>query len=380
MLPRRHPETEVGGEHARESLFRLLVGTIFLALLINRLLHHVSSAQIYDWSWWVLLLFWVSAMFIVVLFNIRRDDRRIGQAKTEIELLLPYVLFGHGRVRLGQRKSYSVTSKARSAWTAAFPEGLLITGREGDFTRRILPEHLALVRYLLVFYLAEFGRLSRPKQVVHGWLRVGLPMEQVSWESLSPAVREVLLVAPANKARPQALWLPLRTTIEAYDKGPLLLRLRWYPVHRRWLHGLLKLTRWPPGGEVRVRWWGQLSEVPLNKKQYEHLTARLDNLSPGMEPHVVVTRMVVEVTTRWNVLEEVARFRDWALNLCLHWQREMDYRSWRDYYLERVVDDLDWKIGWMKKGETPSIADRLSEIEKRLAVLEAKCKPRSGST
>jgi hypothetical protein len=375
MFPQRHPETGVAGRRAKESLFTLLISTILLALALNGLFQHLWDMRTSDLGWWVGLGLFIAFITLLGFLSIRWDDRRIGQAETTIELLLPYVLSGREKADLAQRRSYPATTEARKAWKAAFSQGLALTGREGAFTNRILPEHMALVRYVLTVYLARFGQLSRPEQAVHGWLRVELLLKELEWESLPMSVRDVPFAKAAHEARPESLWLPQGTTVETFDKGSLLLRLIWRPTHRRcpkrWLCWLLGAGRWPPGGEVRVRWLGPLSEVSRHDKRYEHLTARARRPSPEGKAQVVVTRLVVEVESRWNILEEVERFRDWGVNLGLYWQRQMDYWTWRAYRLERLVDDLDWKIGWIEKAETSSIASRLAAIEKRLIEREA---------
>ncbi len=372
MLPRRHPETGVAGRRARESLFALLVGAVLLGLAVDGLVQHLWDMRTGDRGWWISLGLLGASIPLLAFISIRWDDRRVGQAETSVELLLPYTLSREGRVHLGQRRSYPVTTQARAAWASMFPQGLELTGTKAAFVQRILPEHMDLVRYLLTIYSARFGQLSRPKEVVHDWLRIELPLEKVPWGSLPPPLREVPFAEAAREARPQSLWLPKGTMLEAFDQGPLLVQLRWRPTSWRWVYRLLGPRRWLPGGEVQVRWLGPLSEVPRRDKRYEHMTARLGDRPSGVEAHVVVTRLVVTTQTRWNILEEVARFRDWSLNLGLHWQRQMDYWTWRAYHLERVVDDLEWKIGWMRKGETSSIVDRLEAMEKRLADLEAR--------
>ncbi len=127
-----------------------------------------------------------------------------------------------------------------------------------------------------------------------------------------------------------------------------------------------------PAGEVRVRWLGPLSEVHERERRFQHLMARAKDLA-GKEGHVIATRMVVEVETHWNFLRPVSAFRDWAINLAHHLERHMHYEAWRQDYLERTVDDLDWKLGYVKpedRDTEPGLIERLKRMDERLAALE----------
>ena len=378
----RHPRTGQIRRRARDSLFALLVGAVTLSTVLEFLLSHLQTSQPRDVVWWGGLVGAVLVGIGLVYGTAIWDDRRIGRDETRIELLLPYVVRGEGgQVELGRRRSYPATGEARAAWVAHLGQekrGGAKQPRQSEsgslpFHRAILPEHMALVRHLLTVYLARFGRRTEPREGVHGFLRLEVPLMEVPWESLPSLVRDNPFSQAIGKAHPGKLLLPQGAELAAFDRGEVLLRLTWRPPEMGWhrlLCGLLGLGRYRPGGQVVVRWLGPLSAVRSYDRRYEHLTARLPQPGPEEEVWVLSTRLVVEVESRWNALDEVARFRDWGINLALYLQERMDYWAWRQYYLERTLDDLDWKIGWMAKGEEPGLAERLRRMDERLARLE----------
>jgi len=370
MFRRPRPETGRTYRRARESLFGLLVVTVLLGALLNSLVNYLSPTQLGPSLRQASLVGQILLVLLLTGMAIRWDDRRIGQNRVSIALLLPYTVSRRKRAAIGLRRSYSVTGEAQQAWASAFKRGLSVEGRGGSFTYLILPEHMALVRHLLVTYLSRYGRRAEPRERVHGWLRLDFPMQETPWDLLPVLVRDNPFSRSVSKALPHGLLLPRNTEVAAFDRGELLLRLTWRPA-QGWLRTLLGLIGYPPGGAVRVRWLGPLSEVRRRDKAYEHLTGRLPAESFSAEVHVVLTRLLVEVETRWNALEDVARFQDWGINLAHHLEREMDYEAWRQYYLERVITEMDRRIGWVEKDGEPDLAERLRRLDGRLARLEA---------
>jgi hypothetical protein len=234
-----------------------------------------------------------------------------------------------------------------------------------------MAEHMPLVHHLLIMLLVGFGKRCQPGEAVHGWQRLlDLPLGSIEWERMPRLAQRNPFSEALGHARPDSVCLPLGARLQVFDKGPVMLRLTWGPAHG-WLRRLLPdLDPLLPGGEVRVRWLGPLSQASPYDRRYDHLTARLDDVWRDAEVHVIVTRLLVQVRTQWNLLPSVARFRDWAVNLADYLEDRMDYETWRQYYLERVIDDLDWKIGWITRGEEPGLAERLRRIDRRLARLE----------
>jgi len=373
MLP--HTEPGQTRREARDSLFALLVGAVALGAALEMLINLLQSPSPASLSWWICLIGTVLAGPFLVYWAIVRDDRRIGRIETRIEFLLPYVVGERSRrVDVGVRRSYAVTTEARAAWRAhtgpGKSAGNVLSRRlretEDPLPKQITPEHMALVRHLLVLYLARFGRRTGPQKRLHGWLRLDLPLAEVAWEELPSPVRDNPFSRAIGKARPDGLLLLQGTQVEAFERGEVLLRLAWHPQSGGLLRRLLALGPYRPGGEVAVRWLGPLSAVRPYDKRYEHLTARLQ--AAGDEVWVLSTRLVVEVESRWNALDRVARFRDWGTALALYLQEH-------ERYLERTLDDLDWKIGWITKGEEPGLAARLRRLDERLARLEAHLRP-----
>lgn len=362
ILTPRHPETGRAQTEARASLFTLLAITVALGAILNAIINQLGAPNPAHWRWWVWLGGLIAGGLILIYLGIRHDDRRIGQVETEIELLLPYLLTPRGKVSLGERRSYFVTRTAQQAWQAAWGEaGMQLPEAEGAFTQRITAEHLELVRYLLATGIARYGRERDPRAARYSWLRLEVPQTTWPWESLPPSLAGNRFAQAVGRARPAALRLPLDAQLLAAPEGHDLLRITWR--WRRWLP-------WGPGGELRLRWLAPLSEAHREDKRYELLTARIRAQHPESQCRVVLTRLVVEVETRWNFLNPVARFRDWTLNLAHRLQQQLDYDAWYEYLLQRTILDLDWKIGWMEKGAEPSLAARLRRLDERLARLE----------
>ncbi|MBN1920064.1 MAG: hypothetical protein JW892_02370 [Anaerolineae bacterium] len=371
ILMPQHPETGQAQREARSSLFTLLVITVALGAILNAIINLLGTPEPANWHWWA----WLSGLFMgggaLVYSGIRYDDCRIGRAEIPIEILLPYLIDSHGRVTMGKRSSYMVTGVAQEAWKAVYREsGLqLQPGDVKRFKQAIAPPHFDLLRYLLVHRMGRYGRERTPESAGHSWLRLSVPLSQWKWARLPPRLRDNPFAAATGNACPKHLNLPAGAGLTADLEGDCLLRVTWR--WRRWLP-------WGPRGEIRIRWLGPLSDVDSKDKRYELLTARL--LEESRRCCVVITRIMVEVDTRWNFLANVAGFRDWGLNLAHRLTQQMDYYAWWEYLLQRTLVDLDWKIGWIEKGEDLSLVKRLQRLDDRLGRLEAHLWPNEPPT
>jgi len=365
---------------ARESLFTLVVGLVSLSLWANFFASFLMTPHPAEASWWGWLLGGGLLLgFSLLWVSIWWDDRRLGRDEAKIELLLPYMVQGNkAQVTFGMRRSYTITRMAQEAWRNTFSTGLSIASRKEEFQTAIFPEHMELLRHLLVVYLAGFGKKRQPDEALHSWWPSAIPLREMPWEDLPPSIRENHFTKSMDKALPQQLFLPHGARLEAFKKGPLLLRLSWRPhlgLIQRFLVAIFGLGINRPAGKITVRWVGLPSEATGRRR--DHIIARLkEDLLPQAKVRVLSTRLLVEVETRWNLLGTVADFRDWGVQLANNLKARMDYWSWRDYYLERTIDDLDWKIGWIAKNE-PGIVKRLEKIEARLAELAARGEPSS---
>jgi len=358
---------------ARGSLFLLIVVIVLLGLWGGAFVSWLWLVvpDLTSRIWWIGLGGLVLIGFFLISVCIRWDDRRISRDETRIELLLPYMVQGANRqITLGGRESYSITKTAQEAWQSCYQEKAPMFKQGKSFQEIILTEHMELVRHLVVLCIASFGKARQSEEALHSWWPPSVPADEIPWNSLSLLIRGNRFSKSMGRARPTKLRLPPRARIEAYDKGPVLLRISWRSCPGRGSR-LLAAIFYRPGGEIVVRWMGLSSEV--SGRRYEHMTARLDS---NEEFYVLATRLAVEVETRWNFLNKVADFRDWGVQLAHNLKARMDYWSWRDYYLERTIDDLDWKIGWIAKKE-PGIVKQLEKIEARLDELAARGEPGS---
>lgn len=378
-MKQRPEEIGIGRAYrqARGSLFLLLVVIVLLGLWGGAFLSWLWLVvpELTSRIWWIGLGGLVLIGFFLISVSIRWDDRRISRDETRIELLLPYMIRANKQIRLGGRESYSITKTAQAAWQSCYQTKAPMFEQGKSFQKIIFTEHMELMRHLVVFCVASFGKSRLPKEALHSWWPSSVPVDEIPWDSLSSLIRENRFSRSMGRARPTKLRLPPKARIEAYDKGPVLLRISWRSCPGRGSR-LLAAIFYRPGGEIVVRCMGLSSEV--SGKGYEHMTARLNKDQPSQaKVHVLSTRLVVEVETRWNFLNKVADFRDWAMQLSHHLKTHMDYWSWRDSYLERTIDDLDWKIGWIEKNKEPRLAERLEKIEARLDELAARGEPGS---
>lgn len=168
-----HPEAGKAYRRARRSLFFLLVITVLLSVAVEGLATYLWTVCQNYLRWWFVLLVQLLLVVGLVYVGSRYDDQFIGEARTNIDLLLPYVVqWKRRRTELGMRPSYRVTREAQKAWNSLFPAGLPVQGREGAFYVHIKPEHFALVRHLLVMYLARFTKGEREEKPTYKWLRL----------------------------------------------------------------------------------------------------------------------------------------------------------------------------------------------------------------
>lgn len=162
-----------------------------------------------------------------------------------------------------------------------------------------------------------------------------------------------------------------------------LVRITWQLINVPFLEKFPWLTNKLPGGELLIRWLGPLDEVHPDDKRAEEVTTRLAQTAkevttrpPDHKIHVIATRLMIEVNTRWNFMSQVGLFYDWSLNLGYYLAKRMDIREWWQYAQQRTLMDMDWKIGYIAKHkDEPSLAARLAQLEEHLARIEAKLPP-----
>ena len=382
---RRIPEIGQAQQRARDSLFTLLVVTVLLGALLNALVGLTVPADLPWWGLLALMALVALAVMGLAYLGVRWEDRRIGTAQREIELLLPYAEEG-GRRRIcpRYRTSYGFTRDAYDAWVALHKDGLAVgdrmradeQGRRPTFADVILPEHMALVRHLLVVALARFSNpLSRRGRDVK-LIQRPYPLQRVPFAEIDDSVRGNPFSQATAHAMAQKLWLPPGSVLETLSQGPLLLRMTWSADLGRWAQWLKRIG-YVAGGELRIRWLGPNDEIEHRERRYTHMTTRLGptgGIYDGANIHVIATQLAVEIDSWWNVRDDVARWHDWALSLAHYLESELDYWAWRGYYLERTLDDLDWKIGYMER-QGPSLATRLEGMDGRLARMEQRLWP-----
>ena len=381
---KRHPESGKKGRKSRDSLFSLILSTVFLAILINVITGFFGIPEDWfkNWYWLLVLGLLVLISLGLIWFSIIRDDRFIGRDETDIELLLTYRVSGSGKnIHLIERTSYSVTAEANEAWKRVWHNSgfqlqkPLNIADFGKVKQAVLPQHFDLVRYLLFHYLDEFKEKSRDYKILPGIQDLGITMKALDCENWPDKLKENLYLV---SRKIKGFSFPDGAHLLFFNEGPVLFEINWKPSDWDFTQKIPLIRRWTPGGKISFAWLGPVDNVRTFDRKYEEMTKRLhkqvegDLSDPERGVYVFRTRLKILIETRWNFLPIVDLFQDWALNLTYSLQQKMDYGCWWDYMIQRGIADLDWKVGWMEKKGEPSLAERLRRMDERLAKLEDK--------
>jgi hypothetical protein len=143
------------------------------------------------------------------------------------------------------------------------------------------------------------------------------------------------------------LLLPEAVTFETTDTG-------WVLRHRRY-------------GQVEVRWLPQLAVAGRRSQPFQALTTHM-RLGEDSQLYVVGTRMEAVARLRRTLLPDSEPFHRWAAGLLARLEEGLDFAYYIATRPDRVIRDLEWKIGWVPEGT--SIVEMLQGIEGRLGELE----------
>ncbi len=367
MRRRRSPYSKIETiRRSRGELVALVLVTVALGTILNLL-----ASGLYEALWpggetlgqqW--LAFSVGALITLTLtLGVALLYSRTESRRALVEVWLPYHWPASGRPGVAQRRSYQVTVHARRAFARRYPknapqtEAFATSWREAvtqgtPFQHFIASTNADLLQYLLLCVLHRYGEDSLGPEAAYGWWKVDLPAKQLSVSDLPPPLCDNPFLHADQRPDEWRLWWPQTVDMESETdrEGGWLWRL----THRRF-------------GQVKIRAYPQLAVAGRKSQPMQVFLQRL-KLHRGSQLVVVGTRLEAVAQIRWAFLPGSEPFHDWATGLISYLEEALDWGYFLTMRPDRLIADLDWKMGWVPKGT--SVWEKLEEIEGRLEELE----------
>jgi hypothetical protein len=368
MRRRESPYSQIETiRRSRGELVVLVLGTVAMGILLNLLasgLHDAlrPSGEAPGQQWLVLTvegLITLALIVSMVLFYGRMESQR-----ALVEVWLPYHWPESGHPKVAQRRSYQITVHARRAFarrysksspqTQAFATGWREAIAQGiPFPQFIAPVNAQLIQHLLLCVLHRYGEDSLSPDAAYGWWAVNLPAEQLTMNDLPEPVRDNPFLRADQKPEEWRLWWPRDVRLELHSDGNSP-----FPTWR-FVHGCY--------GYLEVKARPQLVVAGRESQPVRVFLQRL-KLSKRSQLYVVGTRLEAVARFQWAFLPGSEPFHDWATGLLSYLEEALDWLYFLATRPDRLITDLDWKMGWVPKGT--SVWEKLEEIEGRLEDLE----------
>lgn len=290
---------------------------------------------------------------VIWLFHARAESQRAC-----IDLWIPYHFPGSRRATIACGSAYMPPRHARAAFMHRYPRGSqelqtftqsLADARAQDqlFQDFIADDQRALTQCLALYVLHRYGDASLGAEAPYGWWGVDLEARRLSMDDLSPPLRHNPFLRADQRPDEWRLLLPEKVTFRATES-------RWVLRHLRF-------------GQVIIRWFPHLAVAARRSQPYQALTTRM-HLSQDSQLYVVGTRIEAIAHLHWTLLPASEPFHRWATGLLARLEEALDF----EYYIatrpDRIIRDLEWKIGWMPEGRC--VVEMLQTIEGRLEDLE----------
>ena len=350
---------------SRNELLGLVLVTLALGLVLNLVsdaLYEVLQARHVDRRWVVGLGLAVTLIliFVVVWLFYSRAESRVAQ----LEMWLPYHLPARNKVTIARRLSYQVTVYAHSAWAHRYRENALQTrawvtrwqqarAAGTPFQHFVLTDHVALSQCLLLYALHRAGEDILGDQAEFGWLKVDLPVQRWPMDALPSSLSDNPFLRADRRADEWRLLLPQDVTLALTHNGDNPWP-RWTLRHRRY-------------GQVDFRWKPRVAMAGQGSQVWHVLTQRL-RLGRRSELYILNARLEAHVRFRWTLLPRSDSFHRWATTLLSELEDALDWSYFLETRSDRILANLDWKIGWWERDD--SLVDALARIEHRLDDLE----------
>ena len=371
MRRRKSPYSQIETLHrSRGELVTLVLVTVGLGVLLNLIasaLYQIVCPQPEPSNarWPVLVVFVVAVLLAAALaaLAIRLLYHRTESQRAFIDIWLPYHWPASGRPGIALRRSYQVTSHARRAFAHRYPQKAPQTeelaaawnkalAQDIPFQHFIAPINAQLIQYLLLCVLHRYGDDSLGPEAAYGWWKVDLPARRLAMDDLPPPLRDNPFLRADQKPEEWQLWWPqqvkLKVTTDTTGGWS------WRLVHDRF-------------GQVEIQAYPQLLVAGKESQPMRVFLQRL-KLHRGSQLYVVGTRLEAVARSRWAFLSASEPFHDWATGLISYLEEALDWGRFLATRPDRLITDLDWKMGWVPEGT--SLFDKLQEIEGRLERLE----------
>jgi len=349
------------GELLALVLITVTMGTLLSVLasgLYDYLLIHLPGQQ-QLWAFGLGVAVTLTLVGVLVwLFYARGESQRVA-----IEFQIPYHIPASGQATIAQRRSYQVTVHARRAFSRRYQEDSegqkeLVAAwqralaQEIPFQKFVAEANAALVQCLALYVLHRYGEESLGPEAAYSWWGVEMPASKLKMDDLPTPLRDNPFLRADQRAEEWTLLLPQDVQLELLpEEGPFP---RWRLSHRRY-------------GHVELRWHPHLSVSGETSQAYRILTQRL-RLSRRSQLYVVGTRLEAVARFRWTFWPASDPFHDWATGLLARLEEALDWEYFLATRADRLVADLDWKVGWVPTGT--SLVEMLQVIEGRLEELE----------
>ncbi len=349
------------GELLALVLTTVTLGTILSVLasgLYDYLLIHLPGQQ----QLWAFGLGMAATLALVGalvwLFYARGESQQVA-----IELQIPYHIPASGRATIAQRRSYQVTVHARRAFSRRYQEDSAgqkelvaawqrARAQKTPFQKFIAEANAELVQCLALYVLHRYGEEALGPEAAYSWGSVEMPARKLKMDDLPTPLRHNSFLRADQRAEEWTLWLPQDVQLELLPEEGLF--PRWRLSHRRY-------------GHLELRWHPRLLASGQTSQAYRILTQRL-RLSSRSQLYLIGTRLEAVARFRWTFWPASDPFHDWATGLLARLEEALDWKYFLATRADRLVADLDWKVGWVPEGT--SLVEMLQGIEGRLEELE----------
>lgn len=351
-------------EHVRRSrgeLLTLVLTTVVLGILLGLLTDGLSAQLHQAMTPTGSAVFLGAVGFLVLvltglaawLLHGRTESQRVC-----IEVWVPYHFPHRHGATIARDGAYQPPRHARRAFMRryrpnsseleAFLQQHADAQARGElFQASIGDDQRALTQCLALYVLHYYTDRSLGAETVHDWWRVDLKSRRLSMDELPSPLRDNPFLRADQRPDEWRLLLPEAVSFQATKSG-------WVLRHRRY-------------GYVDVRWFPQLAIAGRRSQPYRALTSYM-RLDKDSQLYVVGTRIEAVAQLRWSLLPASEPFHQWAAGLLARLEEALDFTYYTATRPDRVIQDLEWKIGWVPEGT--SIVEMLQSIEGRLEELE----------
>jgi hypothetical protein len=350
---------------ARTELWSLVLVTVLLGFLLGVLTNGLSSLLESALPEPV----WIGALVLVgtssILLTLAAIWLLYGQTDSQralIDLWLPYHFPAPGKVTIpGKeatsyqpprhaqrpfRKRYRGNSPALESFLEAFAQA---QAQGQVFQDLIAADHLALTQCLVLYVIHRYGEETLGAEAPYSWWQVAMPAKHLPMDELPSPLRDNPFLRVDQKPDEWRLLLPKPVTFSVAES-------QW-------------VLRHPLYGRVVVHWLPRLLAIGPGSQPFEALTTRM-RLGEDSQLYVVGSRIEASAELRYTLLPSSEPFQNWATGLLACLEEALDFVYYIATRPDRVVRDLEWKIGWVPDGT--SIVDILQSIEGRLEALETR--------